>query len=1109
MSSPDAGSRIVRAENKQGGTQPLHQGDGNQGVIAGNNGSQTIIRSQNVFNIPLSSMSQMTELIHGGEDASNQPPNAAAIIEWLMLQSKVDFRSHHASLVAQMVPGTGSWILGSTEFEAWSKGSSASQFLWMHGILGSGKTMLSSLIIDSLEKSSSEDDSTACIYVYFQEVQDHGPTFAEIFTSLLKHLLQQQTPGDVVEKLQSKYNEWRHRKVFPAPDEYLAMFHAQVARFTTVYLVVDALDNCQNSSRENTQQKMQSALRQMPTNVKVLVTSRSGWLDGWDLDLDQQFHLVPNREDVEKYIRTQVRSNGIIQQFVAEKVKSSFEDNVVDKIAKENRGIFLLTKLHMEYLAEQKTLGDIKIALSNLPDSIPSAFEASIQKIKRHGKPDTIAQHVLTWTALAIEPPNADQIRHSFAISYSKQMLDKDFLPAEATLTSECAGLATIDSRTKMIRLVHESVPKYLRHHGIIRQNADMEMAKMCLRYLLFEEPPQGVGRPLLNYAANHWITHFVRGEEYVDDEAQVLVMKFLKDSAKVRTAFQAMAGTDSLAWCGITGLHAAVYFNRRRWVEQLINEGVHVDDSCSDGRTALHWAANSGRGELVEVLIQHSANKDIRDRNGDTPLHVAVTRSTMNCKEVVRNLVKGNARLDIRGGKGFTPLMWAIRYGPSSVARILAENQVDVNAEDDQGWTPLRGAMLEGQGRIINILLKKGVDLNRPSSDGWTPLRHAVQKGNKLMVRRLLKKHADVNLRDTEDGYSPLRWAVLYKHTLIVQLLIEKGADVNDKAKDKSTPLIEAVKSGDKTTVWMLLENGAEPDVEDSVGWTALHHATEAHRNPAIWLLITNGASTTLRDMDGLSCLDLAVQKNDFSVVWLLCENGARADTANEKGITALHHALWLGHLDMVRFFLDTGINVDLKDHNGFAALHHAVARGHQGIVELLISRGANVNMQDGMGLTALGATVLTKNLPIMDVLLDHGASCDIRNNEGKTALHEAATRGFNEGVRRLVNKTTKLDLKDSKGGFAALYYAIWQGDKDTVGLLLKAGADMDVQDNAGRTPLMFAAQMEKEDAVAALLEEGAKTDVQDEGGWTAMQYAGSHDGIKSRIEGAARKRE
>ncbi|KAK7408125.1 hypothetical protein QQX98_009716 [Neonectria punicea] len=60
MSLPEAGSRIVRAENRQTDTQPAHQGDGNLGVIVGNNG-KNIIRgqTQNVVNIPLPSMAPM------------------------------------------------------------------------------------------------------------------------------------------------------------------------------------------------------------------------------------------------------------------------------------------------------------------------------------------------------------------------------------------------------------------------------------------------------------------------------------------------------------------------------------------------------------------------------------------------------------------------------------------------------------------------------------------------------------------------------------------------------------------------------------------------------------------------------------------------------------------------------------------------------------------------------------------------------------------------------------------------------------------------------------------------------------------------------------------
>lgn len=81
-----------------------------------------------------------------------------------MLQSTLDFLDHYRQLLAEMVPGTGTWVLAEQEFRVWKEASSPSQLLWMHGIrkrdpsgniqlgvftdlvqrgiVGSGKTML-------------------------------------------------------------------------------------------------------------------------------------------------------------------------------------------------------------------------------------------------------------------------------------------------------------------------------------------------------------------------------------------------------------------------------------------------------------------------------------------------------------------------------------------------------------------------------------------------------------------------------------------------------------------------------------------------------------------------------------------------------------------------------------------------------------------------------------------------------------------------------------------------------------------------------------------------------------------------------------------------------
>lgn len=770
---------------------------------------------------------------------------------------------------------------------------------------------------------------------------------------------------------------------------------------------------------------------------------------------------------------------------------------------------FLLTKLHMDSLDEQGTLGGIKSALEMLPETVHSAFETSIRKIKMNGESETkrfdlgLAKHVLSWVVVAADPLNATQIRHSFAIRHSTKTLNIDFLPQEAELTSVCAGLVTMDPKTKVLSLVHESVLDYLWSHDIVPKSSDMDVAKMCLRYLLFEEPEQDTERPLLNYAARYWLKHFCLGEQHIDDEAENLAMKFLSDSEKVQIAFQVMAGKNSLALGDMTGLHAAIHFNRRNWAERLIAQDVKVDATCSDGRTALHWAAKDGRSDMVELLTQKSADTNIQDRYGDTPLHLAIMWSTKDCMDVVHKLVKAGARVDIRGGKGYTPLAWAMRHGPSSIAKLLAENQADVNAED-QGWTSLREAMDQGQLDIIEILLKKGADLNRPSSvDGWTPLRKVVQDGDVEMVHRLLEMGAEVDLRDEQNGYSPLRWAVLYQHESIVQQLLKQGANVDETANDGSTALMEAVKTKE-TIVWMLLENGANPDVQDNEGRTALHFAIRKKLNSVIWLLIMKKATVTIRNTENFSCLDLAVQNNDLSVIWLLCENGAKADDANDVGMTALHLASFLGHLEIVRFFLDRKTNTTLKDQMGDTALHRAVKTKHKDIAGLLTSRGGMADIEDGMGLTALRIATKSQDLAMMRALLDNGASCDTQDKNGMTALHQAVDQGFNEGIRILLRNSANPDVKDNEG-FAATHHAVWNDNKDIVVILVKGGANVNIQDEDHRTPLIHAVQYGYEQLVTVLLGEGADVNVRAKNGWTAAEFAGNHGLIRGLLQRAA----
>ncbi|RYP81455.1 hypothetical protein DL769_001968 [Monosporascus sp. CRB-8-3] len=1204
MSSPDEDARPhVSADNKGPGSQYVSDGSKDQNVATG---SGVLYRIDQLININVpdtvaKGMPSLSQLLIGPQNRP-QGPSRQDMIDWLMRQpdqTPLDSERHHLELLRRVAQGTGKWILDDEKFLGWKDASSPSRFLWMHGMLGSGKTMLVSLIVDSIQREIRGRNDVACVYFYFQEGEKHRVSLARIWATLLTQLLVQDS-GDLAGELKAKFNDSLQGSTRLDSSEYLDLFKVQAATVKTVYLVIDALDSCQNAPGEKTQQGVQDALKALPDGIRVLFTSRNDWVDP-EVGTYQKLSITPRMQDVKTYVNQRIEDDKALRSLLERAQDQKVVTSEVTTMTLTS-GMFLLARLHMDNLSKQGTLSDIKTALSQLPDSAFQVFETSAQqiaqKIKLEGNSfeSRLAKHILTWVIHAKTELNAEQILDSFAVQKSKGQPYREHRPVKGSLMRACIGLVILDPEKETLSLVHKSVQTHLQKYDIIPENAELEMAKTCLSYLLVDPCCQGGEAPLLRYAAKYWWAHLSHEGQDVDSEAESLTLKFLKDSPKLARAFEAMDGTNGGVFDHMTGLHAAVHFDLPSWAERLLESGVDVDIQCADGQTALHWAVRYGRRELLELLIRKSANPNIHDHAGDTPLHKAligptaddtplhqaIMRSEAADASVVEALVRGNARLDIPSTRGLSPLSSAIRYGPTSIAKIMVQSQDDVDAEIFEDWTSLRQVFYCGQdivhqlengaaGRgsqrastegwaqlrhavgnharlLTDLLLERGVDLNRPSAvDGWTPLVHATKTGDLSKLRRLLAREpdpADVHLRDPE-GKSPLWWAVWYKNADVIRLLAEHGADVNETYADGSTPLlgavrqqhsataqllvklgadanartesastllIEGVKLRDRDTVWVLLNAGARPDELDASGWSALLYAIENRDKALVWLLIAKGASAVSPNKSSAkhvqSALELAMAHDDFSIAWLLCEHGASPTAADDKGDTPLHWAAKSGGLKAAHFLVDRGAAVDPKDAAGLTPLHYAVLYDWDDLVALLASHAARspqeslIDIPDANGNTALALATLKKRATAMQTLLQHGASCDVADSGGLTALHHAADLGFNEGLRLLLGGNGDPSAADAER-FTPLHHAVNGGcaDPDTVSMLAEAGANLEAQDNVGRTPLMLAAQLGSERLVHTLLDEGADAQARNNDGWSAVDYAREYPNIQGLL--------
>ena len=113
-----------------------------------------------------------------------------------------------------------------------------------------------------------------------------------------------------------------------------------------------------------------------------------------------------------------------------------------------------------------------------------------------------------------------------------------------------------------------------------------------------------------------------------------------------------------------------------------------------------------------------------------------------------------------------------------------------------------------------------------------------------------------------------------------------------------------------------------------------------------------------------------------------------------------------------------------------------------------------------------------------------------DSKDKDGNTPLHLAAREGNKEEVELLLKGGAQVDLQN-EDGHTALHAAAREGNKGVVELLLEKGADPNCKDKDGNNALILAADRGHEEVVKLLLKGGAQVDLQNEDGDTPLSIA------------------
>ncbi|KAJ4247811.1 hypothetical protein NW762_013020 [Fusarium torreyae] len=764
----------------------------------------------------------------------------AKIEDWL---SPPDYSTNTNLARAQRHPGTGSWMLDSVPFQEWKLGSR--QNLWLYGLAGCGKTILSTTILDHVLSLGAHP--TLAFYFDFNDPKKQ--TLEGLLRSLALQLYR--TDEQAARRLDDIFVVHNNGMRQPDTATLSSYISSTVQASGDLIIVLDALDEC-TMKRE----LVFWIEGLVSSKVQFIVTGRpeADFKSALPRLFDKRNCILLDNRAVDADIRSYVMAT-LVQRpdFVEKKLPLGLLNEIRDKIGNGADGMFRWAACQLESLARCLSPKDIKIALNSLPRDLNDTYYRMIQNIPQDYKYAAI--RLLQFLVHTKRPLELSEAIEVIATQPEKEPQGFDIdsrLCRQHDVLRYCPGLVTIaeiagpDESLEELHLAHFSVKEYLlKQDQFDLQGASSVITGTCLAYL------EGIDGdyitikskfPMSKYAADYWMQYAVLME--TSDARTQAMVSFLRNKTtftrwtqlyeryttppRGSVVYHACLGgltevvksltvdTDDMNMQGGrfgNALQAASFRGHLAIVQLLLDSGVNVNQQGGYFDNALQAAASRGHLETVQLLMDAGANVNQQGGSFDNALQAAASEGHL---ETVQQLLDNGANLDMLGEKFGTALIAACQTKKTEVVRLLLDRGADINAQGGltDGSALQAVAARRDNLSTVKLLLSRGADINARGGIYGNALQiAAARRDNLATVKLLLSEGADINAQGGVYGNALQAAAAQRDNLAMVQFLINEGADVNAQGGRFQNAFRAATHAGDYKAVQLLRDKGANTD--------------------------------------------------------------------------------------------------------------------------------------------------------------------------------------------------------------------------------------------------------------------------------------------------------
>ncbi|XP_071097328.1 uncharacterized protein [Haliotis cracherodii] len=497
----------------------------------------------------------------------------------------------------------------------------------------------------------------------------------------------------------------------------------------------------------------------------------------------------------------------------------------------------------------------------------------------------------------------------------------------------------------------------------------------------------------------------------------------------------------------GYTVLHKACERGNKQMVTMLLETGDHSSEFSNAGEAPLHILCRKGFVDLIQMFIDRGADMSVKTKDkNNSVLHVAcMYKRAEVCMFLLQRFACLSAEVN---DDGYKPLDIAVERRCQKIVKLF----VSVHNSKCLWYDYSDRICQKGGILLLKFIIRCSVNMAERDNMGNTFLHTAVSHGCVdvvLTLQKHCKKHfTSMSHMRNEQGELALHFAATKGDTAIVQTLIKYFIDPNVVDSNDATPLHHASSIGSKDIVLLLLTSGADPFIADAKGNTPLHLAAKGGHEGVCSSLVVNNANCNARNAKGRTSVHEAVGKGYLTITQLLIRSGAHVSVQDGRGDTPLHKACLNEHSDMVQCLLDAGADLSISNLLGNTPLHIASMKGHVGMICQLL-RHQELEAVNVLGQTVLHLASINGHYNVLEIILKY--------------IYR----------RELLGEHTRQDVsgRDLVNGDTALHLACRTGSVKSVEVLKKYGADVNVWNNNGNSPVFVACETGHVDIVKQCL--------------------------------------